>query len=234
MFLVFVALYDEAYALLKKFSFRRQNQLSLYEGVLASQKTMICLTGPGIKKPNKITNLLQELSFSYIINIGFAGALHQGLCPGDIFFINRFYSPGKKELFASKNLGQILELKKASLLTYHTLLRDPSERAEFYDNFGTELVDMEGYHLQYLCKKLNLEKQFLSIKVVGDALTETNYLLWEENFRPFFRQKKIWQKIKTILKTGIHPSLYVWQRKRFLQNTLKNALENTIHKLAYH
>ncbi|MCS6983907.1 MAG: hypothetical protein NZM25_02115 [Leptospiraceae bacterium] len=234
MILVLVALYDEAFPLLRKLNFFRMHGISLYQGRLFGQESALALIGAGVARKMRLLKLMKDISAQYVINIGFAGALRQGLQVGEGYVVDRFVMLRQQEKELKTSLLQKVSLSRLTLLTHHELIEQSQERLELYDLIGADLIDMEGYFLVQLLEEARLTKRFLCIKIVGDNLQDSVYLKWEKNFRSFFKEKSILRRAGVILRTGLYPSLYVYQRKRFLQEQLVHYLEYIFKKLSHH
>lgn len=113
-------------------------------------------------------NLAHHLTknrYTAVINIGFAGALKEGLPFGEFFEIHTLGKAHHPKLSAKTHS----RFQEASLFTSDYPVHDPHIREDLSKEY--DLVDMEGWAIATTCAHLKIPCTF--IKVVSDFCNDT-------------------------------------------------------------
>ena len=214
-----IALYEEAEKIIRQLDFQRIDGVAQYNGFLKGCHVSLHLSGPGVQRRTHIFKWLRQHRFESIINIGYAGALTSGFEAGEICKVSELNRVGEKKI--------PLNLKKGfGLVTTDRPVFSYDNKEELFLETNAKLVDMEAYKIAEIISE---EEGGLSkleiVKIVGDLPGDALYLRNEELFRGFFSSRSYTKKIRVILKTGLSHSWFLYNRKKKLQNILREYLE---------
>ena len=217
---IIIALYEEFLPLKYELSFYRVDGVGQYNGFLAGKPVSVCLCGAGLRHRKKLSKWLEQYRFSHIVNIGFAGALSKSLKLGQECVVKTILQKQGRPLDLSVEEGELLITVDKPVFSY-------DEKEDIFLSEKAVLVDMEAYKIAEvisMSKKTDLSFFFV-LKIVGDIPGDALYLRKEASFRPFFTRRSMFDRLKIILKTGLKNSLFLYQRKKFLQRRLYETLD---------
>ena len=217
---IIIALYEEFLPLKHSLSFRRINGVGQYNGFLFDKPVSVYLCGPNLKHRSKMLKWFEQHRFSRILNIGFAGALRPGLELGQACKI-------KMILQKKNNPFRICIEKGEYLITVENPVFSYDEKEDLFLSEKAGLVDMEAYKIAETISMTEHVKlpSFSVLKIVGDLYGDAFYLKKEAPFRSFFTRRRIFEKLKIILATGLQNSWFLYQRKKFLQKRLLETVQ---------
>ncbi len=155
---------------IRKYSNERQ---TITEGMLHGKVVSTIVTGIGQEAARRGTNLLIDGHRPRrIFSLGFAGALNPSIKKYDIFLVNEFNDVNKRRIsFHIKDDPSLISLARASigqarLLTVDRIVRTASEKAELWNDFDADLVDMESFAIAETCA--NRGVRLLALRIVSD------------------------------------------------------------------
>ncbi|RME91028.1 MAG: hypothetical protein D6767_05895, partial [Candidatus Hydrogenedentota bacterium] len=89
MVAIIIALFDEAYELVRTLSFQKKDGVYYYYGNLQNKKIAVFLCKPRVSSLNKVRRFLSLYPYEAIVNIGFAGSLKPYLQQKEVYSIYR-------------------------------------------------------------------------------------------------------------------------------------------------
>ena len=214
---IICALYDEAFELLKTLYPAKANGIRYYIGVIKDTPVSLYLSRPGLPNREKIRRFLRLYDFHTCINIGFAGALKNNLEVGQLLKVSEVQDFCKNKIKINKTGVKLTSVN-------HPVV-EVSEKNDLHLLTGSDIVDMEAYRLIELLREpefATIEAQVL--KIVGDRLSDRDYLEKEEYMRSYFKSRSIIEKLKIIFNTGVADFFILYRRKKKLQKKLKSSL----------
>lgn len=230
---IVVPLYDEAYEIIRGFSFVKAQGYRHYHGKIFETPCSLFLAKPQISERAAFRRWLQAHDFSNVILSGYAGAVRQEFSLGQAFLIQQAKSAQKPPLFAE---GSATHTEAALLqVPYPVFARQEKEAIAKQES--VVLIDMESYIFLQEFYRLQNDKKISAfikpyiLKIVGDKYNDEKIMRQEFYFRAFFREKKINSKIKIVFKSGVFSSIRLYRRKRFLQKKLKKEVYRLVQAL---
>ena len=239
---ILIALYEESQRLLPELSFCRIDGVGQYNGFLRGIPVSVHLCGPGIKKRSLLFKWLRQHKFSFILNIGYAGALTPEFQLGESCKIDVLVKTKKDDidliLEKSKTKERKIKERKAEkqkktrLLTTNTTVFGYDEKEDLFLRTACSLVDMEAYRIAEVLKESGFHLgRFTVIKIIGDLPGDALYLRNEKIFRNFFSSRSLLTKLKIVFNAGLNDSWFLYQRKKFLQKRLELVTEDFLRSV---
>lgn len=226
-----IPLYDEAYELLKDLQFEKQKGFRHYCGEVLGTPVSLFLTKPKLTASSSLRAWLHYHNFSVVSLSGFCGALTSKHKLGQSFVMNKISCQLEQTTFSALTPQNF---SKAHIHCMSHVVSSLEDKEDIHLNTQADLVDMESwrflklfYHWQKE-KKSNTNCQAVVMKIVGDQYDGEKWLNREVYFRTFFREKKIFPKLKIVFKTGVFSSIRIYRSKRFLQKQLKKEIYKLI------
>lgn len=230
-----IALYDEAYELIKTLQFEKAEGFRHYKGEFCGTAISLFLTKPAIASKSALRSWLASQEFSHIVLSGFCGGLSEKQKLGEGYFFGEIKSklPKSKTKKAKEQItSYVLSYPSDCLRLFPVAsaycVQHPlfalEDKEDIFLNHAAEVVDMESFPFLEQYYGLRKKKHPYILKFVGDEWADEKLMEKEKYFRAFFREKKSVTKLKIVLKTGVFSSILLYRRKRFLQRQLKKGL----------
>ena len=145
-----------------------RSSILTFRGNLDNRTIEVLHTGVGETVcRQRMAVFLQDRQFDYLISAGFAGALNDKLCVGDLLLAKNLSTielPGARSVISS------LQIHVADLLTIPSMIDSPKERKRMAQNTGATAADMETEFIARACAERALP--LLSLRVISDTPTE--------------------------------------------------------------
>jgi len=169
--------------------------ISIFQNNSKEKNISLLITGVGPAKSRKsLDSALQFLKPDIIINSGSAGALSDGLVPGQIILpkIVMDDSGNKMNIPENANITRRLSTKmgiadrKYTLITRAKPVKNATRKREIYQSLDADLVDMEAFPQAQLAASISIP--FLCIKVISDR---ANHFAFIDYFRSIYNVSKV-------------------------------------------
>jgi adenosylhomocysteine nucleosidase len=146
------------------------------EGGLKGRRTVVILSGAGVKKAAAATELLIDGHRPQrVVSAGFGGGLCPSLKRNDILIADRVLNSDGSELSVELPAGLAAiatqpGVRRGPLLTADQVVRLPSEKQELFRRYGALAVDMETFAVAEVCRRRQVA--FTSVRVINDPAGE--------------------------------------------------------------
>ena len=194
MIAMVVALREEANPILKTGGWvlvPTRTTLEIYKGVATLSEIILGISGTGRKSAeDTIKVIISEFKPRSIISMGFAGALQEGLSPGDIIVIDGTKvlngspfgekTPAGETISCNPGLIQaITSMLKSAGVSYHvgpsltttSVICDPQRKHALGRQTSAEIVEMESGWISILCHQHGVP--FIAIRVILDSVNDS-------------------------------------------------------------
>ena len=174
-----VALPQEAHALFGTLGWSRSGTFPARVERFQDFLVMVVISGQGNARAARAAQFLLKSSPLFMINMGVAGALADGLASGDLVIpdhltnqSDRISLHGRvKEVLDGLISSAGMHFKKGLLLTSSDTVESPQAKAALHDATGAAAVDMEAFYAARECR--NSGVPFYAVKAVTDTRTQT-------------------------------------------------------------
>ena len=231
---IILALYEEAKPIIQYCKLDLADDRLCYQGEFFDHACSLFLCSPNLNKKKQQQKLIQwyhRHSFSYIINIGLAGALTPDDRLGNSYYIKDIYF--QEELLTCTTIDPLRRFSQASLATVNTILYTKAEKENcLTKSINTpKVVDLEaGFIYKILQQQGFSTKHLLIFKIVGDRLNDHLYLEQEKLIYSLFK-KSPKEILYTLPKIGIFNFCKIYFRKTYLQRKILKSIKFIVCQL---
>lgn len=162
--LILSALQMEAKPLVKRLGATRDKNAEYLRYQDATERLTIVVTGVGRHRAiNVLSSELKTFDHDRVLITGICGGLAAFLNTGDVHIAEQVMTPECPPIEMSWKINNA----KGSMLTTEHVLASESAKREAFEHYGTEVVDMETYHLSSACRDRGIP--FAVIRAVCDT-----------------------------------------------------------------
>lgn len=152
--------------------------------------------GVGFQQASKTLEIyLQQYHPAQLIIIGFAGALNPALEINSLFNVTKILGEGEETKLKLPSLKGKNDLSNVSLLTVKKAVTSVTLKNQLWQQYQTDLVDMEAYYLAHLSLQNNIRTYVL--KGITDLATDSARKQFKENYVQV--RNKIFDVLKPLL-----------------------------------
>lgn len=143
----------------------------VYVRKTGSSEVRLCLTGIGPANAKKGLERISPWKPDSVLSIGFAGALQEGIEPGDIVVDSSSGAPEVADAFERAASQSGLAFHRGSFSIADKVLRNSREKEEAGARTGAIAVEMEGGAIFEACRSQGIG--FCSVRAVSDSLNQS-------------------------------------------------------------
>jgi adenosylhomocysteine nucleosidase len=148
---------------------KSRNGVTTIRGRIKDNDIVILHTGVGETICRyRIENLLEEAGFRFLISSGFAGAVREDFCVGDLILAENFSDP--QLLSIAQRTLRNRAVYTAKLFTSKTVINSLDERNAIAQRHGAAAIDMETEIIANACAARGIP--LLSLRVISDTASK--------------------------------------------------------------